>query len=66
MTRKHKQHPDFWGRDNRGGEEWDVVDRPPGRGNELGPQGFDKPDRPPADKGVPERQVTPGASRRGQ
>lgn len=44
MKRGHKNHPDFWGREGRGGEEWEAVDREPERGEELGPQGFERPE----------------------
>jgi hypothetical protein len=53
-------HPDFWGREGRGGEEWDVVDRPSERGEELGGQGFDKPRRRPDDEPHGQGEIAPG------
>lgn len=58
MMKKHSALPDFWGREGRGGEEWDVVERTPGPGNELGPQGFEKP----PDKTAAERIVQTGTA----
>ena len=43
MDTRKRNHPDFWGREGRGGEEWDVIDREKERGNELGDQGFERP-----------------------
>jgi hypothetical protein len=45
MKRKHGRHPDFWGREGRGGSEWSVVDNPPAspRGAELGGESFERP-----------------------
>jgi hypothetical protein len=43
MDTRKRNHPDFWGREGRGGEEWDAVDREKERGNELGDQGFERP-----------------------
>ena len=45
MTKTHSNHPDFWGREGRGGEEWDVVDQPAHHPEEPAPKFFDKPTR---------------------
>jgi len=45
MTKKHSEHPDFWGREGRGGDEWDVIDQPAHHPEEPAPQFFEKPKR---------------------
>jgi hypothetical protein len=45
MTKQHSDHPDFWGREGRGGEEWDVVDQPAHHPEEPAPKFFEKPKR---------------------
>jgi len=62
MKRKKKSHhPDFWGREGRGGAEWDVVDRTrTERGRELGPHSFERPPQ----RGTPERTPARSSSTR--
>jgi hypothetical protein len=53
MEHRNRNHPDFWGRPGRGGEEWDAADRTPERGDELGGQGFERPQPGSADEPKP-------------
>ena len=45
MAGQQKQHPQFWEHKGRDGEEWDLVEKHPERGETLGPQRFKRPER---------------------